>query len=45
VLQVYHKDEDKLDAFANFFLGYLKHHKGIETGNHDLNMLTLLELK
>ena len=35
----YHGDEEILEDFAMFFLNYLKEKKGIETEEHNLDLL------
>ena len=45
ILDVYIREEELIDQFLDFFLLYLKNRKGIDTRDHNLELLSLPELK
>ena len=45
ILDLYSQKEEQIDAFLAFFLSYLKKFKAIDTQDHNLDYLTLQELK
>ena len=45
ILDVYIREEELIDQFLDFFLLYLKNRKGIDTRDHNIELLSLPELK
>lgn len=41
ILDVYQQDEQQVDLFLDFFLLYLRRNKGIDTKDHNLELLSL----
>lgn len=44
-MDVYIKEEEQIDRFLEFFLVYLRKNKGIDTQEHNLDLLSMEELK